>query len=286
MNIPTVTLLLKRYRISPKKHLGQHFLSKTPIIEKIINALGVRHTDDVVEIGAGLGIISAMIAQSARNVFAIEKDRTFFPIYEKEFGHLKNIRFLCMDFLKLDFKKDLEGASYPLKIIGNIPYNISTPVVFKLLENKALISYAVLTVQQEVARRILARPNTKDYGILSVMIQSQIRTVKLFDIKPTSFIPPPGVVSSVIRLDFETPSEFQIKNIMLFSKLVKTAFGQRRKTIKNSLSNIKSPKIPTQLINRALIDLKIDPQRRAETILISEYAALADYLEHKLASCL
>jgi 16S rRNA (adenine1518-N6/adenine1519-N6)-dimethyltransferase len=286
MSVLSIESLLKKYRIYPKKHLGQHFLGRKPTLEKIVTALGIRHTDDVLEIGAGLGVMTAMIALRARNVFAVEKDKTFFAIYENEFGHFKNIHFLCRDILKLDFKKDLKGSFPPIKVIGNIPYNISSPILFKLLENKPLISCAVLTVQQEVARRILARPNTKDYGILAILVQAQARARKLFEIRPACFIPPPEVVSTVIRLDFEPMPEIKIEDMDLFCNLVRAAFGQRRKTIKNSLTGAKRLKIPPEGISRALLHCKIDPMRRAETLLISEYTELANYLRKELDSCL
>lgn len=285
MNIPSIESLLKKYRIYPKKSLGQHFLTRKPTLEKIVTALGIRHSDDVLEIGAGPGVMTAMIAERARNVFAVEKDRMFAAIYENEFGQFKNIHFLYCDILKLDFKKDLKGAVPPIKVIGNIPYNISSPILFLLLENKSLFSSAVLTVQQEVARRILARPNTKDYGILSILIQTQARARKLFEIRPTCFFPPPEVVSTVIRLDFEPMPEIKIADMDLFRRLVKAAFGQRRKTIKNSLTGAKSFKITGEEIVQALAHCKIDPMRRAETLLISEYVELANYLNLKLGSC-
>ena len=218
------------------------------------------------------------MAPHAHAIYAVEKDRTLVNIFEQEFGSLENINFITADILKLDFKKDLSQAQFPLKVIGNIPYHISTPILFKLLENKHLFSCAVLTVQQEVARRILARPNTKDYGILSIMAQTQAHVRKLFDIRPTCFIPPPAVTSTVVRLDFEPLPEIRISNWELFQKLVKAAFGQRRKTLRNALRGARGLNIPEAIREEAFKTCHIDPSRRPETLLIDEYIKLANHL--------
>lgn len=280
MNLPSIESLLKKYRIRPKKQLGQHFLNAVPTLEKIVNALGARHTDDVLEIGAGLGVMTSLLASRARRVFAVEKDKILSGIIEKEFGHLKNLRLITTDILKINLERDLDGARFPIKVIGNIPYNISTPILFKLLDNKSLFQCAVLTVQQEVAKRITACPNTKDYGILSILVQTQADCRKLFDIRPTNFIPPPEVDSSCIRLDFIPPPDLQIEDYELFQKLVKAAFGQRRKTLRNSLLGAKSLGLSAEKLDPALSSCKIDPTRRPETLLIAEYIALANYLTH------
>jgi len=278
MYLPSIESLLKKYRIRPKKHLGQHFLAAAPTLEKIVNALGAKHTDEILEIGSGLGVMTAMLTQLSNKVYAVEKDRALINIIGQEFGNLKNLQIVAKDFLHLDFKKDLGQPRFPLKVIGNIPYNISSPILFKLLENKSLISCAVLTVQHEVAKRIVARPNTKDYGILAIFAQTQAQCRKLFDIRPTNFIPPPEVDSSCVRLDFMPPPDLQIDDFNIFQKLVKAAFNQRRKTLRNSLLGSKSLQLPAQRLDLALSHLRIDPVRRPETLLIAEYIALANYL--------
>jgi len=278
MNLPSIESLLKKYHLRPKKQLGQHFLNAMPTLEKIVNALGARHTDDILEIGAGLGVMTAMLSSRAHKVFAVEKDKILSAIIEKEFGHLKNLQLITNDILKINFKRDLHAPRFPIKVIGNIPYNISTPILFKLLDNKSLLQCAVLTLQQEVAKRIIARPNTKDYGILSILAQTQADCRKLFDIRPTNFIPPPEVDSSVVRLDFVPTADFGIENYDLFRKLVKAAFGQRRKTLRNALLGAKGLGISIEAIDSALSHCKINPIRRPETLLIVEYIALSNHL--------
>jgi len=279
MNLPSIESLLKKYHIRPKKKLGQHFLIAMPTIEKIVNALGARHTDDVLEIGAGLGVMTAMLASRACRVFAVEKDRSLASILTQEFGHLTNIRLIDADILRFDFRQRLSTARFPIKVIGNIPYNISTPILFKLLDNKSLFKCAVLMLQREVARRILARPNTKDYGILSVMAQTKAQCQKLFDIRPTSFIPSPQVISTVIRIDFESAQHTHIEDRDVFERIVKAAFGQRRKTVRNALLGSKNLNLPVEKLDAALSTCRIDPMRRPETLLINEYIALASALK-------
>lgn len=281
MELPSIESILKKYSLRPRKQLGQHFLKAFPTLEKIVNSLGAKHTDDVVEIGSGLGVMTAMLATQANRVFAVEKDRNLVRIIQQEFGHLKNLRIIEKDFLHLDLKKDLDSPRFPLKIIGNIPYNISSPIIFKLLDNKALVSCAVLTLQQEVAKRIVARPNTKDYGILSIMAQTQAQCRRLFDIRPTNFIPPPEVDSSCIRLDLIPAPDMHIDDFALFSKLVKAAFGQRRKTVRNALLGSKTLGMTGSFLDNALSAAHIDPERRAETLLIQDYIALANYVSRR-----
>ncbi len=278
MNAPSIESLLKKYHLRPRKQLGQHFLNAVPTLEKIVNSLGIKHTDDVLEIGAGLGVMTVMLAERAHTIFAIEKDKSLAAIIEKEFGHIGNIKLITADILKTNFRRDLDTARFPIKVIGNIPYNISTPILFRLLDNRALLQCAVLTVQQEVAKRIVARPNTKDYGILAILAQTQADCRKLFDIRPTNFIPPPEVQSSVVRLDFISTANMGIENYGLFQKIVKAAFNQRRKTLRNALQGAKGLGISMEAIDAALSFCKIDPMRRAETLLIPEYIALANQL--------
>jgi 16S rRNA (adenine1518-N6/adenine1519-N6)-dimethyltransferase len=278
VNIPSIESLLKKYHLRPKKKLGQHFLNALPTLEKIVNALGAKHTDDVLEIGAGLGVMTAMLASRAHRIFAVEKDTTLSAIIEKEFGHLENLQLITNDVLKINFRRDLGDARFPIKVIGNIPYNISTPILFKLLDNRPLLQCAVLTVQQEVAKRITARPNTKDYGILAILSQTQADCRKLFDIRPTNFIPPPEVDSSVVRLDFVPSLNWGIESYDLFQKIVKAAFNQRRKTLRNSLLGSQSLGLSAAKLDSALSRLKIDPIRRPETLLIAEYIELANQL--------
>lgn len=281
MKIPSTISILKKYQIRPRKKFGQNFLTEFSIMEKIVSALDPAKSDEVLEIGPGLGIMSAIIAKQVKKIYAVEKDRNLFNLIEEEFGNIDNMKLFNADILEFDLKKELSGTGFPIKVVGNIPYNISTPILFKLLSSGELISCAVLTVQKEVAERMTAREGGKDYGILSIMLQTKAICKKLFDIKAGSFTPPPRVTSTVVKIDIPAKPLFNIKDVDFFEEVIKTAFGQRRKTIRNSLLGSKRFKI--EKIDTGLKESKIDPKRRPETISIEEYVNLVDYLKSILA---
>ena len=198
----TVAALLKKYRIRPNKKLGQNFLSDPNLIHKIVDALELYPDEDILEIGSGLGVLSSELGKQALEVISVEKDKRLFDIAEEEFGEKKNIKFLHADFLDLKLSSLLANHHLPMKVIGNIPYNISSKILFKLLEDHSLFQFAVLTLQKEVAHRLIADVGTKDYGILTIMMSIHSQCKKLFDIEPGSFIPPPQVTSTVIKIEF------------------------------------------------------------------------------------
>lgn len=269
----TVAGLLKKHGITPKKKLGQNFLIDGNLINKLVDVLDVYPDEDVLEIASGMGFITHKIGQFALEVLGIEKDPKLIKIAREEFVQQKNIRFLEADFLKLDLPHLLSDYHLPLKVLGNIPYNISSKIIFKLLENHALFQYAILTIQKEVAQRIVAEPGNKDYGILTILVSAQAKCEKLFDLEPSVFRPEPKVTSSVIKIEFYKKDPFHIYKPSLFKAIVKTAFNQRRKTIQNSLKKmLKNNKI------RPWDELKIDPQLRAENLGLEQYVALANYL--------
>lgn len=273
MKNPTVMQLVKRHNVRPKKPMGQNFLMDQNLMDKLIDALELYPDEDVLEIGAGLGVFSSRIARQARYVVAVEKDRRLFEIASGEFADQKNLKFVLGDFLKLDLPQLLQPFSPPVKVIGNIPYYISSPILFKLLEHKSLFETAVLTVQKEVAKRIVADPGSKDYGILSVLVQVQAESELLFDLEAGGFYPPPEVTSSAVQLHFRASPLYEVRNMPLFKKVVKTAFNQRRKTVRNTLKILlKNNRIkPWEVV-------QIDPDSRPETISVAQYVALANFL--------
>lgn len=273
MSLKTVASLLRKYRIRPNQRLGQNFLKEATLMDKLIDALELYPDEDVLEIGSGLGWFTHKIAQLALGVVAIEKDRKLYEIAKEEFGEQKNIQFVHGDFLKLNLVPLVRPFHLPMKVLGNIPYNISTPILFKLLENHFLFANAVLTFQKEVAERLTAKVGTKDFGILTILLGIQTECKKLFDLEPGSFLPPPQVTSTAVRIAFLRQSPYVIHNLKLFKKVVKTAFGQRRKTIKNNLEPLfKKGKI------KPWTPLQIDPGLRPEQMTIDQYVALANYL--------
>ena len=273
----TVIQLVKKYGVRPKKPLGQNFLMDQNLMDKLIDALELYPDEDVLEIGSGLGVFSKRVAAQAQRVVAIEKDKRLFEIASEQFEDQKNLKFILDDFLKLDLQALTKKLELPLKVIGNIPYYISSPILFKLLDNKSLFDVAVLTVQKEVAKRIIAEPDSKDYGILSILVQAQAEVEILFDLEGGAFYPPPEITSSAIKITFAKRPLYPLRDFPFFKKVVKTAFNQRRKTIKNTLKILlKNNKI------KPWEPCEIDPESRPEQLSIAQYVTLANFLHSLL----
>ena len=285
MSLPSTHSLLKKYQIRPKKHLGQHFLTAAPTIHKIVDALKIGADDDVIEIGSGLGVMTHLIARRARRVFAIERDQELIEIARKEFDS-DNIVWIQSDILKLTprdiLKQEDIGAKSPsirAKIVGNIPYNISTPILFWMLDHREALSRGVIMVQKEVGLRVVAPPGGKDYGIPSVLIQAFADCEKLFDISPKSFTPPPRVTSTVVQIDFRKENP-KIGNEARFRAVVKGAFGKRRKTLRNALLGARGLWPNAHSLDSALAACGIEPNRRPATLSVDDYICLASHLEN------
>ena len=281
----SIQSLLRRYGLKPKKRLGQHFLNAIPTMCKIVDALDIRPDDDVIEIGSGLGVMTHLLASQARRVFAIERDQGLIEIARQEFK-ADNITWIQSDILKLTPRSILgekgAGAKRPsaqAKIAGNIPYNISAPILFWLLDHRDSLSRAVIMVQKEVGLRIVAPPGGKDYGIPSVLIQAFADCKRLFDISPKSFTPPPKVVSTVVQFDFRTENP-KIHDEAAFRAVVKAAFGKRRKTLRNALLGARGLWSNAHALDSALSACGIWPHRRPATLSVDEYICLASHLKN------
>jgi 16S rRNA (adenine1518-N6/adenine1519-N6)-dimethyltransferase len=274
--------LLRKYGIRPLKRLGQCFLCDRNIMEKIVRIADVRDTDTVVEIGAGTGVLTAMIASLARRVVALEVDRMLVGLLRNELAGLENVEIAHTDVLEYDFSAVIsdnfeDSKKEKIKVIGNVPYNISSQILLMLLEYRESIGRMVLMLQREVAERLAASPGTKDYGPLSIYVA--LYTVPTLEIKvPAScFLPRPEVESRILRLDVRDEPLCRVENSVFFRLLVRTSFSKRRKTL---LNNLKSPHfaLSTGEIISALAELGIDGTRRAETLSVKEFAALANLL--------
>ncbi|OGQ48153.1 MAG: ribosomal RNA small subunit methyltransferase A [Deltaproteobacteria bacterium RIFCSPLOWO2_02_FULL_47_10] len=252
-----------------KKYLGQHLLVAEPTLEKIVRTLAPAENDTVLEIGPGDGRLTAHLLKCGCRVIAVEKDAEMIESLNVRLGDAKNLKIIHADFLKLDLTYALKHLNTYALFCGNIPYNISSPILFKLRDNRHLFDRGMLTIQKEVAERLIGKPGSKNYGILAIMMQSAAKIERCFDISPRSFIPPPKVTSSVIKLTFPEEPPYNIEDKELFSAIVKKAFGQRRKMIRNSLPSEYLP---------ALEAAGIEPSRRPETVSIEEFARLASNL--------
>lgn len=216
-----------------KKSYGQHLLTSEPTLEKIVRILNSSSDSTVIEIGPGTGNLTKHLLARAGRVIAIEKDTEMIEVLQKKFSNEK-LQVIHQDILEVNFQKIIPSGEKVL-FAGNLPYNISTPILFKLSENRQLFKRGIVMVQREVAKRMVARPGSKDYGILSILMQVVAKLKKDFDIAPGAFLPPPKVTSSVVSIEFPEKPPYEIKDYDLFAKLVKSSFGKRRKMIRNSL---------------------------------------------------
>lgn len=247
-----------------RKRFGQHFLHDQNIIHRIIRAINPQPGDRLIEIGPGQGALTIPLLQQCKELTAIELDRDLIPILQQRAQSIGELHLINQDVLTIDLST--LPLSPPLRLVGNLPYNISTPLMFHLLEHSELIEDMFFMLQKEVAERIIARPEDKHYGRLSVMMQYYCDSDYLFDVPPGCFSPPPRVDSAVIRLQPHATPPVQVEDVSLLSLVVQTAFNQRRKTIHNSLKKI--------LDNTHIESLGIDPGARAETLSLTDFAKL------------
>lgn len=251
----------------PRKRFGQNFLQDNGIIRQIIASIGIMPGDHCIEIGPGQGALTECLVKTGNRIDVIELDRDLADFIRIRYGHCNNLTIHSADALKFDFS-GLAVDGKKLRIIGNLPYNISTPLMFHLLENCQIIQDMHFMLQKEVVDRICASPGNKQYGRLSVMMQLHCSAERLFDVPPESFYPAPKVVSSIIRLTPHTKPPVQITDIAYFSQLVSMAFSQRRKTIRNSLK---------KLIDKdQFCTLSINPELRPENLTLSDFAQLCN----------
>lgn len=271
--------LLAKSGIRPRKRLGQHFLQDPSIADRIIAQARFTNTDVAIEVGAGLGALTIPILAHVSHVVAVEKDplliailKERLPLKEKE-----KITLVTEDMLKLPVKEIYDKFNQKLKILGNLPYNISSPFLKKLMDNRNYIKTAVLMFQYEFAQRLAAGPRKKEYGALSVITQYCAHVSPLMRIKREAFYPKPKVDSMVVEIDFEKPYPSRAEDELLFQRIVKAAFSHRRKTILNSLERGLVP-VSREILEQALKKCRIDPKRRAETLSIDEYIGLTSAL--------
>ena len=250
-----------------RKRFGQHFLIDNNIVTQIIAAINPQKNDHIVEIGPGLGVLTEALLSCVPEMDAVELDRDIIPLLEKRCEKLGSLTLHEADALRFDFKA-LAGDNRPLRIVGNLPYNISTPLMFHLIESSQIICDMHFMLQKEVVNRLAAPPGNKDYGRLSVMMQFYCQVDSLFDVPPESFDPPPKVNSAVVRLVPHSKPPVKVNDVKILEKVVTQAFSQRRKTIRNTLKPL--------LTAEQMEKIGIDPVRRAETLSLAEFSELSN----------
>jgi 16S rRNA (adenine1518-N6/adenine1519-N6)-dimethyltransferase len=266
-------VLLKSSSLFAKKELGQNFLADPQAAAMIVNRAGITKQDTVLEIGPGLGALTVHIAKQAARVYAVEKDTRLIPLItgELEQAGANNVTLINEDIFKVDIGA-LAGDG-KLLVVGNLPYNISSQVLFRLVENRSVVSRAILMFQKELAQRIVAPPGGRDYGRLSVVMQYCSRVSTVADIGGQLFFPKPEVESRVVAVEFFEKIQFSPDQEAYLFRVIKAAFSKRRKTLKNSLAGAELS-INTTQAAQALESAGIDPTRRAETLTVDEFIAL------------
>lgn len=266
-----VHYICKRFDIKMSKKLGQNFLIKRGIVDEIVHAAELTPGEPVLEVGPGIGTLTQGLAQSGADVTAIELDRRLLEVLDTTLASYDNVRIVHGDVLKLDVPAIMNHK--PFKVVANLPYYITTPIIMSLLESKLPIERLVVMVQKEVALRMVAQPGTKDYGALSVAVQYYTEPDIVLDVPPKSFLPAPAVTSSVIRCVLRDKPPVDVIDEKLFFRVVKAGFAQRRKTFANTM---KTTGLSKDRIEELLEKANIDGQRRGETFTLQEFADVAN----------
>ncbi len=269
--------IVGKYKFKFSKSLGQNFLIDENIIFKIIDGAEISSDDNVVEIGPGIGTLTQYLSEAAKNVLAIEIDKNLIPILDETLSNYTNIEVVYGDVLQLDLN-ELIKSKFPgerVKVVANLPYYVTTPIIMKFLEEEAPVKDIVVMMQKEVADRLNAKPSTKDYGSLSVAVQYYCDTEIITKVPKTVFMPQPNVESTVIRLKVLDEPRVHIHDPKIFFRVVRASFGKRRKTLLNSLS-FSDLNLDKDVLREVLEKSNIDPNRRGESLDIDEFAVLSN----------
>ena len=278
--------ILNKYHFVFQKKYGQNFLIDTHVLDKIIKAAGVTKEDMVLEIGPGIGTLTQYLCESAREVVAVEIDKTLIPILEDTLSAYDNITVINEDILKLDIIRLVRERNNgkPVKIVANLPYYITTPIIMGLFEAHVPVDNITVMVQKEVADRMQAGPGSKDYGALSLAVQYYADPYIAANVPPNCFMPRPNVGSAVIRLTLHNDKPVKIKDEKLMFKIIRASFNQRRKTLVNGLNNGAEVNLPKETIAEAINELNVSPTIRGEALTLEQFARLSDIIYDKIHS--
>ena len=277
--------ILQKYKFVFQKKFGQNFLIDEHVLEKIIQAAGVGPDDFVVEIGPGIGTMTQYLAHAARGVAAVEIDRALIPILKDTLSPYDNVTVINEDILKVDLNQLAEEMNdgRPVKVVANLPYYITTPIIMGLFENHVPMKSITVMVQKEVADRMQVGPGTKDYGALSLAVQYYAKPYIVANVPPNCFMPRPKVGSAVIRLDRYEEPPVQVKDEKLMFRIIRASFNQRRKTLANGLKNSPELDFTKEQIEAAIGHLGRGASIRGEALTLEEFAELANYLSDQIA---
>lgn len=272
--------IIQKYEFMFQKKFGQNFLIDTHVLEKIISAAGITKNDCVLEIGPGIGTMTQYLAENAGHVVAVEIDRNLIPILKETLADYDNVTVINEDILRVDIKaldEEYNGGK-PIKVVANLPYYITTPIIMGLFESGVPIDNITVMVQKEVADRMKEGPGSKDYGALSLAVQYYAEPEIVANVPPNCFIPRPNVGSAVIRLTRHKEMPVEVKDPILMFKIIRASFNQRRKTLQNGLGN--APELPytKEQIAAAIAEMGLTPTIRGEALSLAQFAQLSDIL--------
>ena len=272
--------VLQKYNFSFQKKFGQNFLIDPHVLDKINAAAEITKDDFVLEIGPGIGTLTQYLAEAAREVVAVEIDSTLIPILEDTLSAYDNVSVINEDVLKVDLRKLAEerNGGKPIKVVANLPYYITTPIIMSLFESHVPLKSLTVMVQKEVALRMQAGPGTKDYGALSLAVQYYASPYLAANVPPNCFMPRPNVGSAVIRLTRFEETPVQVKDEKLLFRLIRASFNQRRKTLQNGLVNSQELDFTKEQVAAAIATLGVSPSVRGEALTLEQFAALANAL--------
>ncbi|MCI8379584.1 MAG: 16S rRNA (adenine(1518)-N(6)/adenine(1519)-N(6))-dimethyltransferase RsmA [Lachnospiraceae bacterium] len=284
LGIPQNTIgILKKYDIHFQKKYGQNFLIDTHVLEKIVRAAGITGDDFVLEIGPGIGTMTQYLCENAREVLAVEIDRNLLPVLQETLSDYQNVTVLNEDILKMDIGRIAEeyNGGKPIKVVANLPYYITTPIIMELFESHVPLESITVMVQKEVADRMQAGPGTKEYGALSLAVQYYAEAEIAANVPQNCFMPRPNVGSAVIRLICHKENPIKVLDEKFMFRLIRASFNQRRKTLQNGLCNDMGLSLKKEDVRDALEQMGLPPEVRGERLSLQEFAKLSDLLSGK-----
>ena len=285
LGIPANTIeILQKYKFNFQKKFGQNFLIDTHVLDKIIASAGVGKEDCVLEIGPGIGTMTQYLAENAREVIAVEIDKTLIPILEDTLSEYENVTIINQDILKVDINRIAEEKNHgqPIKVVANLPYYITTPIIMNLFENHVPLESITVMVQKEVADRMQVGPGTKDYGALSLAVQYYAKPEIVANVPPNCFMPRPNVGSAVIRLTRHEKVPVEVEDEKLMFAIIRASFNQRRKTLANGLNNSPEIRLSKEIIQESIEELGVPVTIRGEALTLEQFAAFANIIKKKL----
>ena len=276
--------VLQKYRFNFQKKFGQNFLIDTHVLDKIIDASGVTEDDFVLEIGPGIGTMTQYLCERAREVVAVEIDKNLIPILSDTLKNYSNVTVINEDILKLDICKLAEEKNQgkPIKIVANLPYYITTPIIMGLFESHVPIDSITIMVQKEVAERMQEKPGSKEYGALSLAVQYYAKPEIVANVPPNCFMPRPNVGSAVIRLTRHEKPPVEVEDEKLMFRIIRASFNQRRKTLANGLNNSPEIHLPKEVIQESIVSLGVPENIRGEALSLEQFAELSNEIGQRM----